>query len=159
MMRPATVSMTSILPGRRRSFFDNGRRIQIDDADLGGQNDRIILSNVIAGRPQAVAVQSGADSASVGKGHGAGPSHASIRELWYSKKAFRSGSIWGFLPHGSGIIIITACGRLRPDMTRNSRQLSNIPESEPVSSMIGMISLILLPQRLLRTSFGGRASS
>ena len=46
------------------------------------------------------------------------------QELWYSKKAFRSGSIWGFLPHGSGIIIITACGRLRPDMTRNSRQLS-----------------------------------
>ena len=70
-------------------FFDNGRRIQIDDADLGGQNDRIILSNVIAGRPQAVAVQSGADSASVGKGHGGRSVPGFDQRIMVFKKSFQ----------------------------------------------------------------------
>src|SRR5438132_7787669 len=36
-----------------------------------------------------------------------------------------------WLVHGSGIIIITACGRERPPSTSNSRQLSNIAERLP----------------------------
>uniref|UniRef100_A0A0A9ERY2 Uncharacterized protein n=1 Tax=Arundo donax TaxID=35708 RepID=A0A0A9ERY2_ARUDO len=39
--------------------------------------------------------------------------------------------------HASGIIIITASGRLRPPRTRSSRTLSNAPESEEVASTIG----------------------
>ena len=51
-------------------FFDDGRRVQIDDAYFRGQYDRIVLGDIITGRAQAVAVQRGADSTSVGKGHG-----------------------------------------------------------------------------------------
>ena len=39
--------------------------------------------------------------------------------------------------HGSGIIIIIACGNDRPASTSNSRALSNMAESLPLSSIIG----------------------
>src|SRR5436309_1768151 len=42
-----------------------------------------------------------------------------------------------WLVHGSGIIIMTACGNERPASTSNSRQLSNIAESLPSVFMIG----------------------
>jgi hypothetical protein len=39
--------------------------------------------------------------------------------------------------HGSGIIIIMACGSERPARTSNSSTLSNMAESLPSGSMIG----------------------
>src|SRR6266496_3840806 len=43
--------------------------------------------------------------------------------------------------HGSGIIIITACGNERPERVSISRALSNMPESLPSVSITGMILL------------------
>jgi hypothetical protein len=42
-----------------------------------------------------------------------------------------------WLAQGSGIIIIMAWGRDRPANTRNSRQLSNMAESDPSVSTTG----------------------
>jgi len=67
----------------------------------------------------------------------AGPSQGSIRAEKYSYKAFLSGSMFISLCHASGIIIITASGKLLPDRMRSSRTLSNAPESEEVASTIG----------------------
>ena len=39
--------------------------------------------------------------------------------------------------HASGIIIITACGSVRPPSTSSSTTLSNVAESEPPGRMIG----------------------
>ena len=41
--------------------------------------------------------------------------------------------------HGSGIIIITACGSERPASTRSSSVLSNIAESLPLGLTMGRI--------------------
>ena len=43
---------------------------------------------------------------------------------------------WRFC-HASGIIIMTAAGRVRPDMSRNSSTLSKLPESEQSGSTTG----------------------
>ena len=45
----------------------------------------------------------------------------------------------------SGISIAIACGRLRPDMTRSSRALSNAAESLPPGWMMGKSFLISSP--------------
>ena len=49
--------------------------------------------------------------------------------------------------HGSGIIIMTACGSERPDSTSSSSTLSNIAESLPLWSMIGRIFFMSSPNR------------
>src|SRR5678810_721659 len=49
------------------------------------------------------------------------------------------------LDHGSGIIIITACGMERPESTMSSSTLSNIEESEPFGFTIGGIFLMSSP--------------
>ena len=58
--------------GAQAILFHDGGRIDINHAHLGGQHDGIILSDVIAGRTQAIAVQCGTDGATIGKGHGGG---------------------------------------------------------------------------------------
>jgi hypothetical protein len=47
--------------------------------------------------------------------------------------------------HGSGIIIIIACGSERPASIRSSSVLSNIPESLPLGLMIGRMSAMSAP--------------
>ena len=47
--------------------------------------------------------------------------------------------------HGSGIIIIIACGSERPASTSSSSVLSNIAESLPFGLMIGRIFLMSSP--------------
>ena len=49
------------------------------------------------------------------------------------------------LDHGSGIIIITACGIERPESTMSSSTLSNIEESEPFGLTMGGIFLMSSP--------------
>ncbi len=53
-----------------------------------------------------------------------------------------------WLDHGSGIIIIMACGSDRPARTSSSRTLSNMPESLPSVSMTGMHFCRSSPNRL-----------
>jgi hypothetical protein len=50
----------------------------------------------------------------------------------------RSCDIDSWFDHGSGIIIIIACGSDRPASTSSSSTLSNIPESLPSVSTTGM---------------------
>ena len=50
----------------------------------------------------------------------AGPSHGSIIEAWNSKNPRLSSLMVSWPLHGSGIIIMTECGRDRPVCTRNS---------------------------------------
>jgi hypothetical protein len=52
----------------------------VEHADLRGHDDQIVLGDVVARGPQAVAVQHGADFLAVGEGDGSGPSHGSIRQ-------------------------------------------------------------------------------
>src|SRR4029453_6006360 len=49
------------------------------------------------------------------------------------------------LDHGSGIIIMTACGIERPESTMSSSTLSNIEESEPFGFTMGGIFLVASP--------------
>ena len=49
--------------------------------------------------------------------------------------------------HGSGIIIIIACGSERPARTRSSSVLSNIAESLPFGLTIGRIFFVSSPKR------------
>ena len=49
------------------------------------------------------------------------------------------------LDQGSGIIIIIACGRLRPPSTISSSTLSNIELSEPLTLTIGASFLMSSP--------------
>ena len=49
------------------------------------------------------------------------------------------------LVHGSGIIIIIACGNERPARTSSSRQLSNMAESLPSVQTTGRIFLMSSP--------------
>ena len=57
----------------------------------------------------------------------AGPSQGSMRAEKYSYRAFLSGSMLFSFCHASGIIIITASGRLLPARTKSSRTPSNAP--------------------------------
>ena len=52
------------------------------------------------------------------------------------------------LVHGSGIIIIIACGSERPASTSSSRQLSNIAESLPSVQMIGQHLLDVVAEQV-----------
>ena len=51
-----------------------------------------------------------------------------------------------WLDHGSGIIIITACGSERPARYSSSSELSNMPESLPFGLMIGRIFSMSSPK-------------
>ncbi len=55
--------------------------------------------------------------------------------------------------HGSGIIIMTACGSDRPDRTSSSRALSNMAESLPAWSMIGSTFFTSAPNSSERNRF------
>jgi hypothetical protein len=62
--------------------------------------------------------------------------------------------------HGSGIIIIIACGSDRPARTSSSSTLSNIAESLPSASTIGQDLLdVVAEERRTRTAARARASS
>ena len=67
----------------------------------------------------------------------AGPSHGSINDAWNCQKARCLGFIVVLFSHASGIIISTACGRLRPPRCSSSRTWSKDAESEAVGVQIG----------------------
>ena len=74
--------------------------------------------------------------------------------------ALSVGSMVSWFDHGSGIIIITACGSERPASTSSSSALSNIAESLPlgVDDREGS-SHVVAEQVGRRTAPRGRASS
>ena len=55
------------------ALADDLCRVQVEDADLGGQHHQAVVGDPVAGRAQAVAVQHGPDLVAVGEGHGCGP--------------------------------------------------------------------------------------
>ena len=67
----------------------------------------------------------------------AGPSHGSISEAWNCQKARSAGSMVVLFSHASGIIISTACGRLRPPRCSSSSTSSKDAESEASGVQIG----------------------
>lgn len=71
----------------------------------------------------------------------AGPSHGSIRAEKYSYKAFRRGSIVLSFCQASGIIIITASGRLRPARTKSSRTPSKAPTRREINHLKENVSV------------------
>ena len=56
----------------------------VEHADLGCHDDEVVLGDVIARGPEAVAVEHGADHVPSEKAIDAGPSHGSISDEWYS---------------------------------------------------------------------------
>ena len=118
-------------------------RRNIEHAHLGRHDDQIVLGDIIARRPQPIAIEDGADAGAVGEGdrRRAVPRLHQARMI-FVKRLLCPGSSSDRRAHGSGIIIMTACGSERPARTSISRTLSNIAESLPVSSMIGRIFLI-----------------
>ena len=86
----------------------------------------------------------------------AGPSHASMSIDWYASHARRFSGSASFLSHGSGSIIVTARGRLRPFMVRNSSTLSSMALSEPSLSITGKTRCRSSPMTGLNSS-GSRA--
>ena len=67
----------------------------------------------------------------------AGPSHGSISDAWNSAKPRMAGSIVALFSHASGIIISTACGRVRPPRCSSSSTSSNEAESDAPGVQIG----------------------
>ena len=67
----------------------------------------------------------------------AGPSHGSISEAWNCQKSRRGWASDALFSHASGIIISTACGRLRPPRCSSSRTWSNDAESDASGVQIG----------------------
>ena len=57
-------------PGGQAPLFQDFRRVDVQHADLRGQQDRAPAGDQVAGRAQAVAVQQGAHQAPVAEGHG-----------------------------------------------------------------------------------------
>jgi hypothetical protein len=70
MMRPSSMSMSSILPGCSRHLrvmlFSSNSSTPISDAMITKPSS----GDEVAGGPQAVAVQRGADLAAIGEGNG-----------------------------------------------------------------------------------------
>ena len=56
--------------GLETRLLDNVRRVNIQHPDLGGQNQTMIIGNVISGGTQAVAIQGGAGNFAVSKQNG-----------------------------------------------------------------------------------------
>ena len=115
-----------------------------DDARSGGisstptseaMTTRPSRGDVVARGPQAVAVEHGADTPSV-KAMDAGRPRLHQAGVVLVEGRLSS-VIDSWSAPGSGIIIIMACGRDRPDRTRSPGTLSNIAESEPSGSMTG----------------------
>ena len=67
------------------------------------------------------------------------------------------GSIWGSFSHASGIIISTACGRLRPARCSNSSTSSKLAESETSGVQIGN-SRLMSPGSIPVASSASRAA-
>ncbi len=67
----------------------------------------------------------------------AGPSHGSISDAWNSANPRICGSMVALFSHASGIIIITACGSVRPPRCSSSSTSSNDAESEAPGVQIG----------------------
>ena len=86
----------------------------------------------------------------------AGPSQGSISEAWNCQKARSPGSIVVLFSHASGIIISTACGRLRPPRCSSSSTSSKDAESEASGVQIGE-SRLRSPGMLVLASIASRA--
>ena len=56
--------------GLEPALADDGGRVEVEHADLGGQHDEAVVGHPVAGRPQPVAVEHGADDGAVGEGDG-----------------------------------------------------------------------------------------
>ena len=51
------------------ALADDGRRVEVEDPDLGGEHDQAVVGDPVAARAQAVAVEHGADLGAVGEDH------------------------------------------------------------------------------------------
>ncbi len=67
-MRPCSVSTRNMRPGCRRPLRSTSCRREIEHADFGSHDDQVVLGDVVARRPQAVAIQHRADLPAVGEG-------------------------------------------------------------------------------------------
>ena len=112
----------------------------VEHADFGRHDDEVVLRHVVARRPQAVAIEHGADDRAVGERdrRRAVPRLHQRRVVLVERLAARR-DIVSCSAHGSGIIIRIACGSDRPVMTRNSSTLSKVAVSLPPSRMTGRI--------------------
>ncbi len=129
-IRPCAVSTRNIRPGIRRP------RSTISDGSIGSTPDSLASTM----RPAAVRHQrpgrrplrsstapSRVPSVNVTQ---AGPSHGSMSEEWNSAKARTSSGMSGRPCHASGIVISTACGRVRPARCSSSSTSSRVAESD-----------------------------
>ena len=69
-MRPCAVSTRNMRPGCSRSLTQHVRRRDVEHADLGRHDDEVVLRDAVARRPQAVAIEHGADQRAVGERDG-----------------------------------------------------------------------------------------
>ena len=136
-MRPAAVSIRSILPGSSLPFAtisaDGTSRTPLSLA-------RMIRSSIVRHhRPGRNPLRSNTAPTTVPSVNvtQAGPSHGSIRDAWNCQNERRSGVMAALFSHASGIIMSTAWGRLRPPRCSSSSTWSNDAESDASGVQIG----------------------
>ena len=109
---------------------DDVRGVDVENPGLAAQHDQPVRGLPPATRTQPVAVEDGADDRAVGEAHAGRPVprlHQARVEL--VERAAGAGPCPVLFSHASGIIISTACGRLRPPMCSSSSTSSNDAES------------------------------
>ena len=136
-MRPCAVSIRNILPGWSRPLAT----ISADGTSSTPLSlARMTRSSMVRHqRPGRNPLRSNTAPTSVPSVNvtQAGPSHGSIREAWNCQNARSAGSMVVLFSHASGIIISTACGRLRPPRCSSSSTSSKDAESEASGVQIG----------------------
>ena len=136
-MRPCAVSIRNILPGWSRPLAT----ISADGTSSTPLSlARMTRSSMVRHqRPGRNPLRSNTAPTSVPSVNvtQAGPSHGSIREAWNCQNARSAGSMVVLFSHASGIIISTACGRLRPPRCSSSSTSSKDAESDASGVQIG----------------------
>ena len=161
MMRPCSRSTRNMRPGCSRPLSITFSGGNVEHADLGRHDDQVVLGDVIARRPQAVAIEHRADVRAVGEGdrgravprlHQAGVIF--VKRLLLLAHRRVAGPRLGDHHHDR---VRQASG---PPAPASPARCRTSPNRCPISSMIGRIFLMSVAEQVrLRTGSRGRASS
>ena len=116
-----------------------GGGVEVEHADLRGEDDETVVGHPVARRAQAVAVEDRADLRAVGEDDARGTVPGLHQRGVELVERARPASISVWFSHASGIIISTECGSDRPPRCSSSSTSSKDAESEAPGVQIGKI--------------------